>query len=508
MNGYERICDELDLDPSLPSQTTLCPAHDDTRDSLSVSEGRDGQALVFCHAGCETALVVKEMGLEWTDLFGDVDRVPVATYTYRTKDGEPHIYVTRYSPKGFSQVGADGTSVKDMPVRFPYRLPELFAAPEDQTVYITEGEKDADNMAKAYGVVATSFMGGAGKWRAEYAWWFANRPVVIVADNDDPGRAGADVVATQLRKVATSVRVVVAAHGKDSTDHILAGFGIDDFQEEGGDLDEFGPMDWDTYQAGSTEWILEPYVPRAGRALWFGKAGSLKSLLAMWLASHVAKDGGRAAYFALEMLPDTTARRLRQLSPPKDRFICFTKDFRIGSTSHLEKLVRGLRNYDLIVIDSWTAARAGMKDSNEQIAQLDTEFFLPLIKHTGAAVLVIDNTGHDMQTKDGPISMDHARGASAKGDKMDVTTLFSRPEKDNNYLTEISVQKMRLHYPAPKPIWVSTPQDRIEFYITDHDGRPREPLWPGLRVVPDDGDPTPIEQVAEAALRDRFGGVR
>jgi hypothetical protein len=149
-----------------------------------------------------------------------------------------------------------------------------------------------------------------------------------------------------------------------------------------------------------------------------------------------------------------------------------------------------------------------MKDSNEQIAQLDTEFFLPLIKHTGAAVLVIDNTGHDMQTKDGPIAMDHARGASAKGDKMDVTTLFHRPEKDNNYLTEISIQKMRLHYPSPKPIWVSTPQDRIEFYITDHDGRPREPLWPGLRVQPSDGDPTPIEQVAEAALRDRFGGVR
>ena len=32
-----------------------CPAHDDRRPSLSVSEGDDGRALVFCQAGCATA---------------------------------------------------------------------------------------------------------------------------------------------------------------------------------------------------------------------------------------------------------------------------------------------------------------------------------------------------------------------------------------------------------------------------------------------------------------------
>ena len=31
-----------------------CPAHEDRNPSLSISEGDDGRALLFCHRGCKT----------------------------------------------------------------------------------------------------------------------------------------------------------------------------------------------------------------------------------------------------------------------------------------------------------------------------------------------------------------------------------------------------------------------------------------------------------------------
>src|SRR3712207_8141660 len=45
--------------------TTLfrSPAHDDQRNSLSVSEGDDERVLVYCHAGCTLTGIVAALGL-------------------------------------------------------------------------------------------------------------------------------------------------------------------------------------------------------------------------------------------------------------------------------------------------------------------------------------------------------------------------------------------------------------------------------------------------------------
>ena len=516
VNPYEAVLEALEAAGLSGTPTHRggwmyqCPAHEDNQASLSVSEGDDEQALLYCFAGCPTAEVVDALGLEWSDLFRTRDRIPVDQYVYRLGNGMPHIRVVRYEPKGFTQDHYDTDkhewiSGLNGVLRVPFNLEHLTQAKQagwPEPVYLTEGEKDAETL-EALGVLTSTLLGGAGKWRDEYAQYFLGADVVIVADADDVGRTGAETIARHLDGVANTVRIVVPCSGKDATNHVQAGYGIDDFIEEGTDFDEFGPLDWETYEVEQTEWLLEPYVPRGGRVLAFGPAGSLKSLWSMWLAAHVAQDGGRVAYFSLEMLPSDTARRLKQLNPPKDRFLCFTKGFRIGSPSHLEKMIRGLKEYDLIVIDSWTAARAGMKDSNEQIAQLDTEFFLPLVRHTGAAVIMIDNTGHPVFGDKGKIKMDHARGASAKGDKADVTVWFDRPYEDNNYLTTLTVKKMRLDYAMPHPVNVVTPSDRIEFFYADDNGTPHRPMWQALDVA-DKADLSPYEDVAVARLRDRF----
>ncbi len=71
-----------------------CPAHEDRRASLSVSEGSDGRVLLKCHAGCANRDIVAALGMTMADLFPPRERragAPasriVATYDYTDAAG-------------------------------------------------------------------------------------------------------------------------------------------------------------------------------------------------------------------------------------------------------------------------------------------------------------------------------------------------------------------------------------------------------------------------------------
>jgi putative DNA primase/helicase len=161
-----------------------CPVHDDRTASLSVGACVDGRVLVHCHAGCATESVMTAIGSTMADLQSKPVSAPriVATYPYRDEAGKLLYQVVRYEPKAFRQRapkngGGFDWSVKNVR-KVPYRLPELLAAPADETVYICEGEKDVDNLAKL-GLVATCNSGGAGQWRNEFAGHLHDRRVVM-----------------------------------------------------------------------------------------------------------------------------------------------------------------------------------------------------------------------------------------------------------------------------------------------------------------------------------------
>jgi CHC2 zinc finger len=85
----------------------------------------------------------------------------------------------------------------------PYQAPSLIEAVEfGETVFITEGEKDADALI-LQGVVATTFSAG---WKDHFTGYFEGADVVIVADRDDdpvkPGLRKALRVAEALLGVA------------------------------------------------------------------------------------------------------------------------------------------------------------------------------------------------------------------------------------------------------------------------------------------------------------------
>lgn len=46
-----------------------CPAHDDKRPSLAITEAEDGRILIHCRAGCTSLDVVYALGLDMKDLF-------------------------------------------------------------------------------------------------------------------------------------------------------------------------------------------------------------------------------------------------------------------------------------------------------------------------------------------------------------------------------------------------------------------------------------------------------
>ena len=54
--------------PSGNEWSAKCPAHDDNQNSLSIGEGMDGKALLYCHAGCEYADIIAKLGLNPANL--------------------------------------------------------------------------------------------------------------------------------------------------------------------------------------------------------------------------------------------------------------------------------------------------------------------------------------------------------------------------------------------------------------------------------------------------------
>ena len=192
-----------------------CAQGGDVFDFLMRVEGLDfPQAL---EALAEFAGVSPTEGAAHTGTAGPpkkatVKRRIVATYDYTDESGALLFQALRYEPKGFSQRRpADGGAwvySLDGVRRVLYRLPEVQAAvAAGRIIHLVEGEKDADAL-HALGLCATCNPMGAGKWDDTFSEVLAGAAVVILPDNDAPGRRHADQVARSLWGRAKRIRVV------------------------------------------------------------------------------------------------------------------------------------------------------------------------------------------------------------------------------------------------------------------------------------------------------------
>jgi AAA domain-containing protein len=133
---------------------------------------------------------------------------PVAEYDYATADGEVLFQVVRYEGEGldktFMQRRPDGRGgwLSGRPDPILYRWPELAARPAEP-IYVVEGEKDADTLAAA-GLLATTAPNGS--WPDDLSA-LKGRKVLVLADNDEAGRAKAEKAIDKLAGLATIKRV-------------------------------------------------------------------------------------------------------------------------------------------------------------------------------------------------------------------------------------------------------------------------------------------------------------
>jgi hypothetical protein len=187
----------------------LCPAHEDKSPSLTASYTKE-KILFKCQAGCSFESVVSALGMKESQFFAQEEKTQPktieSTYRYEDQDGN-HVYnMIRFDPKDFRPQLPDRKWTLEGVTRVPYRLPQMLAGiKEGKDILILEGEKDCDN-AEKIGLVATTFVGGTGKWRVEYSKLFQGAKVICLPDNDDAGRNGMHFIASELVKVAKSVR--------------------------------------------------------------------------------------------------------------------------------------------------------------------------------------------------------------------------------------------------------------------------------------------------------------
>jgi hypothetical protein len=205
----------------------LCPFHKDKNPSLSI----DIKTGLFHCFGCnvegdifdfyakmknlDTKKDFKKILSEIAQEFnihngnGKVKKELVTAYGYQDVSGALIYGVNRYkNPKSFSQWRPDGKgglihNIKDIKPLL-YHLPEVI---KTQQVIIVEGEKDADNLLEL-GFMATCNSGGAGKWRNELSNYLKDKDLVLIPDNDEPGKKHMDQVAASLKGKARSIKLI------------------------------------------------------------------------------------------------------------------------------------------------------------------------------------------------------------------------------------------------------------------------------------------------------------
>jgi len=241
-------------------------------------------------------------------------------WDYLDGQGEIRYQVVRYDQGGQKtyrqrQIGADKQPVWNMAgvIPLPYRLPEIVNS--TLPVFICEGEKAADAVA-ALGLVATTNHGGAGKWAPALNDHFRGRHVVILPDNDEPGERHARTVADALTGTARTIRIVrlpdLPPKG-DAVDWAVLGGDKEGLQRLVMQTKAYDPLNseplpalpapgpasaptstkidlipWDAVQDIPVRWLVEGLIPAQGFAALYGKPGSYKSFVALYMAAMIA----------------------------------------------------------------------------------------------------------------------------------------------------------------------------------------------------------------------------
>ncbi len=444
----------------------LCPAHNDRNPSLHIKLNGD-KVLLNCKAGCTTTEVVKSLNLTMADLFIKEDKPAliqrrlVKTYDYQDTDGKLLYQVCRFEPKGFSQRRLDGTGewVNNLNGITPvlYHLPEINTARiHGETIYIAEGEKDADRLWDC-GLVATCNPMGAGKWRPQYTETLTDaKAVVILPDKDDAGRKHAKDILQALTGKVKSIKVVEVTGdtNKDVSDYLNNGEQLDDFLKLVERTPEHRIITRITKQGGNElmrqhfapiKWIVPNMLPE-GATIISGTPKTGKSRLILNVALAVATGGkalskmdvkqGSVLYLSLE----DNARRLHEHlvelfgdNPPDLSKIDFWFESKLineGGREDIEAWLQSHPDARLVVIDTLKKIRP--KETSGTLYAQDYEAVSPatMIADKYHVAVVIIHHNNKRPTADD--LMELISGTTGLTGGVDTTIIVRRKRGEND----------------------------------------------------------------------------
>lgn len=410
-----------------------CPVHDDSKASANLSEGDDDRAVIFCHAGCSTEDIVEALGLKMSDLFGDPK--VVAEYVYEDEAGKPVMRVLRWEPKSFTQERAGalpGTwkpTLEGLTVRPLYHLPAVLTSSH---VWLVEGEKDADRLW-SIGEIATTGASGAAVWRPEWTAALTGRDVTMIPDADEAGLRRVETVRAELEGKARSFRVRYVAAGKDISDHLDAGLGLDDLLDAPKRELRLKAIDLSDIPPHRTL-LYEPFIYDRALTWLFGPSGHGKSIVLDKVMADLSRQGIVSQLWEWEEGYQEGERLARLGADLKliDVFNMATEEepVDLGTPWLADEMVGHAleRHARLIVINPFILA-GGVGDASDPDSwnapiRRARSTFKRLIEETGAAVVVIDH-------QDDP----HVERAHGGRSKKWLSDLYLRVTRDGDEYT-------------------------------------------------------------------------
>lgn len=424
-----RVCHAIDREDTHPSACVFL------KSGVYHDSGGAGMNLSFFDFALKYG---KQRSTRWVDLiryYGDragvetrkglvvksVGRVREAVYEYRDADRVLRYGVFRYrmqyGEKGFTthpwrgdRGWGHGEGCMEGVEPLPYRLPKLLASPLDQTVFIVEGEKDANRLI-AEGLVATTAHGGVGNfaktWGTEaFCGHFVDRSVVVIPDNDVPGKIFAERVCAALSRYARSVKRVelpdLPAKG-DASDWLDMGHTVQELQglaqqaanwepspereEVSQELPAEHPIVWASeVVVRPVRWLWPGRIPLGKQTTLAGPGGVGKTFLLCDLSARVSAglewpfgDGecapvGNVLYISGEDDPDDTlVPRMQQQGADLSRIAFLSTNelttFNLTNfRAAADRAIAAMEGCSLIVIDPPSSFLQGVdENSNAEV---------------------------------------------------------------------------------------------------------------------------------------------
>jgi len=277
-----------------------CPIHDDQTASAAVFTESQWFYCQVCGSFSLTELETRT-GLE-AHPWDRKEQTPGAVYHYTDETGTPLYYKERFykgNTKSFRSCRADGVPSLHGVRRVLYNLPKLKKALEsNRTVFVVEGEKDADSL-NSRGFVATTSDGGAGKdWSKEYFEVFPKGSTVyLVPDYDTIGFEYMRKISTGLKARGVIVKWIElpfpADSKKDITDYFQENREIESFhtlisQAKVKTDSSFKLIRACDIKITEPEWLIDEMFETDSLATVYGQPESGKSFIVLDMALSIA----------------------------------------------------------------------------------------------------------------------------------------------------------------------------------------------------------------------------